>query len=95
MNLRKTLLVLTFAPLIGIFVTTAAAQDGSQLGFVNKLGIDVDLRSGGRILQDELASGPVILPDSESPVGVDRESLTSRAGMCVVMNIIAGRRASQ
>lgn len=41
---------------------------GPSLGFVTKLGIDVDVRSGGRILADELASNPVILPDLAGPV---------------------------
>lgn len=41
---------------------------GPPLGFVTKLGVDVDIRSGARILQDELASNPVVLPDLAGPV---------------------------
>ena len=48
--------------------STAAAQSGPPLGFVNKLGVEVDMRSGGRILADDLASGNVILPDLAGPV---------------------------
>src|SRR5262249_15560943 len=50
-------------------VTRAQQDDDGQLGFVSKLGIDVDVRSGGRILADDLAaSGRIILPDADSPV---------------------------
>ena len=51
------------------FGSPALAQSGPATGFVNKLGIEVDVRSGGRILQDDLLSGNVLLPDSASPVG--------------------------
>ena len=37
-------------------------------GFVSKLGVDMDVRSGARILEDELAANPVILPDLAGPV---------------------------
>jgi hypothetical protein len=48
-----------------VFVTTAAAQ--TPLGYVNKLGIDMDVRSG-RVLADDLAaSGNVLLPDVAAP----------------------------
>jgi hypothetical protein len=40
----------------------------SPRGFVNKLGIEIDVRSGGRILADDLASGRVMLPDLATPV---------------------------
>jgi len=40
---------------------------GPSLGFVTKLGMDVDVRSGGRILFDEITSGRVILPESGAP----------------------------
>src|SRR5262245_40166586 len=46
----------------------ARAQQDDLLGFVSKLGIDMDVRSGGRILADDLASGRIILPDIDSPV---------------------------
>lgn len=38
------------------------------LGFVNKLGVDEDIRSGARIIQDELSANPLILPDLDGPV---------------------------
>jgi hypothetical protein len=38
------------------------------LGFVSKLGVEVDIRSGSRILIDELAANPVILPELPGPV---------------------------
>jgi hypothetical protein len=50
-----------------VAVLPAAAQ-GPNLGFVNKLGIETDVRSGSRILADELSSGKVILPDAGTPV---------------------------
>jgi hypothetical protein len=37
-------------------------------GFVPKLGVDTDVRSGARILADELAANRVILPDLAGPV---------------------------
>jgi hypothetical protein len=52
----------------GILLSTAAAQSPPPLGFVNKLGLEIDVRSGGRILADDLASGNVILPDLAGPV---------------------------
>jgi hypothetical protein len=52
----------------GILLFTAAAQSGPPLGFVTKLGIDVDVRSAGRILADDLADSHVILPDLATPV---------------------------
>jgi BNR repeat protein len=48
-----------------VLMSSLAAQ---QLGYVNKLGIEVDVRSGGRILADDLAAGNVILPDLPTPV---------------------------
>jgi hypothetical protein len=63
------LLLFLFTLCSAMLVRTAAAQSGPPLGFVNKLGIDVDVRSGGRILADDLASsGNVILPDLATPV---------------------------
>ena len=46
----------------------APAQEGSPLGFVNKLGQDLDVRSGGRVLADEILSGKVILPELATPI---------------------------
>ena len=51
-----------------VSVPPAVAQEGPPLGFVNKLGQDIDIRSGGRILADELSAGNVILPDLATPV---------------------------
>lgn len=67
MQLSKLSLCL-FALCSAMALGTAAAQSGPPLGFVNKLGVDVDVRSGGRILADDLASGTVILPDLVTPV---------------------------
>jgi hypothetical protein len=55
--------------LSAMLIGPAIAQNSVPLGFVSKLGVDVDVRSGARILADELLSGNVILPDSASPVG--------------------------
>src|SRR5712691_3834092 len=49
-------------------VPPAVAQEGPPLGFVNKLGQDIDIRSAGRILADEFSAGNVILPDLDTPV---------------------------
>jgi hypothetical protein len=66
----KTLLRCELALVTGLtaLATAAHAQDG-QLGFVTKLGQEMDVRSGGRVLADELStSGRIILPDIDSPV---------------------------
>lgn len=60
-------LMIAFA-ISAVLVSSVAAQDGTPLGFVSKLGEEVDIRSGARILADELASGKVILPDLATPV---------------------------
>ena len=50
-----------------VFAGSALAQ--SQLGFVNKLGEEIDIRSGSRILADELnAANHLVLPDPNTPV---------------------------
>ncbi|HJZ71625.1 MAG TPA: sialidase family protein [Vicinamibacterales bacterium] len=47
----------------------AARAQTVPLGFVTKLGEEMDVRSGGRVLADELtASGHIVLPDIDSPV---------------------------
>ena len=68
--MRLTWILARFAVAILPIALTqpSVAQDGSPLGFVNKLGQDLDVRSGGRILADDLSSGNVILPDLASPV---------------------------
>ena len=63
----KRLLSVTLAMCAAALVGPSIAQ--SPTGFVSKLGVEIDVRSGGRILQDELGVGSVILPDSASPVG--------------------------
>jgi len=50
------------------FNSPIAAQSGGPLGFVSKLGSDLDVRSGARVLADELAANKVILPAAEGPV---------------------------
>jgi len=65
---RKTLLNTALAAGSILFAGASLAQSGPSLGFVNKLGIEVDVRSGGRILQDELNANNVILPDNAPPV---------------------------
>src|SRR4051812_6272825 len=46
----------------------ARAQEPT-IGSVSKLGVELDVRSGARILADELrATGNLILPDASSPV---------------------------
>jgi hypothetical protein len=50
-------------------VLSAFAQDnGSPLGFVSKLGEEVDIRSGARVLADEFQSGNVVLPELAGPI---------------------------
>lgn len=51
-----------------LFVGPGFAQSGSVLGFVSKLGQDLDVRSGGRILADDLSSGNLLLPELAGPV---------------------------
>jgi hypothetical protein len=65
---RTKLLLCLFTLCSGMLVCSAAAQSGPPLGFVNKLGIEIDVRSGGRILADNLASSRVMLPDFAAPV---------------------------
>src|SRR6516225_9710668 len=64
MHLGNALLLTTAITLPAVLPMPVLAQSGPPLGFLTKLGIDVDVRSGGRILQDETPSGTVILPDS-------------------------------
>ena len=44
-------------------VPAALAQSGPPLGFVTKLGQDMDVRSGARILTDDNVVGNFILPE--------------------------------
>ena len=68
MHRARILFCVTLIALSAVFVRPAISQDGPRLGFVNKLGVEVDVRSNGRILGDELASSHVILPDLNTPV---------------------------
>ncbi len=69
MSLARIFPCIAITTLSAMLIGPAIAQVGPPTGFVNKLGVELDVRSGGRILQDELAAGNVILPDSASPVG--------------------------
>ncbi len=51
-----------------VIAPLAPAQEGPALGFVNKLGQDMDVRSGSRVLADEFLSGNVILPELATPI---------------------------
>jgi hypothetical protein len=65
-----------------VFVPQARAQD-SPTGSVSKLGEEVDIRSGARILADELANGgTLLLPDNPSSGAGDgtRASIQTRGG---------------
>jgi hypothetical protein len=59
-------LFLTTTSLLSL-VAPAFGQATPPLVFVTKLGTDVDLRSGGRILFDETSAGTVILPEFGTP----------------------------
>jgi len=48
-------------------IPVVRAQDPSPTAVVNKLGVDQDVRSGMKILMDEILAGTVILPDLSSP----------------------------
>src|SRR5436305_6249690 len=60
--------MLSLALTFSAAVAPPALAQGTQTGFVNKLGQEIDVRSGSRILADELQAGKVILPDSTTPV---------------------------
>jgi len=47
----------------------ALAQSGPQLGFITKLGQDIDVRSGARILADDNVIGDLILPELADGTG--------------------------
>jgi hypothetical protein len=49
-------------------VWPALAEDDIPIGFVLKLGEEIDVRSGARILLDELGAGNLILPEAAGPV---------------------------
>ena len=56
-----------FGMTLTVFVSAAVAQQ-PPLGFISKLGQEIDIRSGSKIIADNLAANPVLLPDSNSPV---------------------------
>jgi hypothetical protein len=60
---RRTVLCLLIS---AAFVGPAVAQQGPPLGFVSKLGMDMDVRVG-RVLANDVATGQVILPDLGTP----------------------------
>jgi hypothetical protein len=74
------------------FAPVARAQDGPPLGFVTKLGEEMDVRSGGRVLADELTiSGHIVLPDIDSPVaGTDTVAQIHLRGGNVQVNSSTG-----
>jgi hypothetical protein len=53
--------------MIGVLFTAAPLQAQPPTSFVNKLGVEQDVRSGMRILIDELTSGSFALPDDAAP----------------------------
>ncbi len=64
--MKRFAILLCFA--VASLAMLAGTTSAQQIGFVNKLGQEVDVRSGARILADELAAGNVILPDLAGPV---------------------------
>ncbi len=67
--MRRVVLGLALTCSAVLVVTPPAlAQGGPPPGFVNKLGHEIDVRSAGRVLADELkANNHVILPDASTP----------------------------
>jgi len=67
----RTLPYLVGFALTAILATAIVVSGGpinqSLLTAVNKNGVDIELRSEGRILEDELASGPVMLGPEDAP----------------------------
>lgn len=64
---RRGYVCLVVAALLAI-AQPSRAQQGTPLGFVSKLGQDIDVRSGARILRDENAPGTVLLNGLAGPV---------------------------
>ena len=65
---RSIVLLCLLALCSAVLVQPVLAQGVPPLGFVSKLGQEIDVRSGGRVLEDDLSSGNVILPDLAGPV---------------------------
>ena len=53
---------------VGSFLLTAVFSLPAQTNWVNKLGVDQDVRSGMTVLRDDVLSGNVVLPDDASLV---------------------------
>src|ERR1700730_12502443 len=79
MSASKTLAAALIA--IGVSVAQGAGAQ-SRTGIVTKLGVDYDIRSGARILADELtASGRLMLPEVPAPVsGSDQAAQSELSG---------------
>lgn len=60
--------VLTLLVLSSLLLASPGLAQVAPTNFVSKLGVEIDVRSGGRILQDDLATSRVILPDLAGPV---------------------------
>src|SRR5437879_6324157 len=67
MRHNRTLFRVALTACLTMLVGTATAQD-PPTSFVSKLGFDIDVRSGGRILADDILSSNVILPELGTPV---------------------------
>jgi hypothetical protein len=65
-----------------LLVAQAGLAQSPRLGFVNKLGQDLDVRSGARILADDVLSGKVILPGPAPsvPAGTTVPQIQLRGG---------------
>src|ERR1051325_8091136 len=61
-------LVLSTTLSLGVFVPLAFGQTAPK-DYITKLGQDFEVRSGSRVLADEIGSGNVILPDLAGAVG--------------------------
>jgi hypothetical protein len=71
------------ATVLGLLALASNARAQNPLGFVSKLGEEVDIRSGARILADELANGgTLLLPESGSAGGggATQASIQTRGG---------------
>jgi len=59
----RSLLISVVLSLSVLATTPVASAQGSPTNFVNKLGIDQDVRSGMKVVMDEILAGTVLLPD--------------------------------
>jgi hypothetical protein len=65
---RRATLLFCLTLLVMPVLPAFAQDDDSTLGFVTKLGAEVDIRSGARVLADEFQSGNVVLPELAGPI---------------------------